>query len=123
VGDRSFSAALSRFTFGRMELLSGIDFVVVAIGVFAASAEVLANMGSGARKPSSCPCPRALRNLLPTLQDLKDCRFAFVNGSVIGLFPRRGAAGAAARPSRPFLSYGLEKAVSPAPRAIRKRAS
>src|SRR5438132_486243 len=33
----------SRFTFGRMELLSGIDFVVVAIGVFAIG-EVLAHL-------------------------------------------------------------------------------
>src|SRR5436190_5478031 len=33
----------SRFTFGSLELLSGIDFVVVAIGIFAIG-EVLANM-------------------------------------------------------------------------------
>jgi len=42
VGTDLFSGT-SRFTFGQMELLSGIDFVVVAIGVFAL-AEVLANM-------------------------------------------------------------------------------
>src|SRR5882724_11905682 len=39
VGTDLFSGT-SRFTFGQMELLSGIDFVVVAIGVFAL-AEVL----------------------------------------------------------------------------------
>src|SRR3954462_11199815 len=42
IGTDPFSTT-SRFTFGRMELLSGIDFVVVAIGVFAL-AEVLACM-------------------------------------------------------------------------------
>src|SRR5205814_8833394 len=40
IGTDLFSTT-SRFTFGRMELLSGVDFVVVAIGVFAI-AEVLA---------------------------------------------------------------------------------
>jgi TctA family transporter len=35
--------ATSRFTFGRVELLGGIDFIIVAIGVFAIG-EVLANM-------------------------------------------------------------------------------
>src|SRR5947208_12462039 len=42
IGTDVFSAT-SRFTFGRMELLGGIDFVVVAIGIFAI-AEVMANM-------------------------------------------------------------------------------
>src|SRR2546425_12513145 len=42
IGTDLFSTT-SRFTFGRMELLSGVDFVVVAIGVFAIG-EVLANM-------------------------------------------------------------------------------
>src|SRR5437667_12312488 len=42
VGTDLFSST-SRFTFGQMELLSGIDFVVVAIGVFALG-EVLVNM-------------------------------------------------------------------------------
>src|SRR5689334_15108107 len=36
-------SAVSRFTFGRMELLSGVDLVVVAIGLFAVG-EVLANL-------------------------------------------------------------------------------
>src|SRR6185295_16192505 len=42
IGTDLFSQT-SRFTFGQMELLSGIDFVVVAIGVFALG-EVFANM-------------------------------------------------------------------------------
>src|SRR5919205_2200508 len=72
----------SRFTFGRMELLSGIDFVVVAIGVFAIG-EVLANM-EAREEPQALPVPKGLRNLLPTMQDMRECRFAFANGSIIG---------------------------------------
>src|SRR5213083_2853237 len=81
IGTDLFSTT-SRFTFGRMELLSGVDFVVVAIGVFAIG-EVLANM-EAREEARLLPVPKGLRNLLPTLQDLKDCRFAFANGSVVG---------------------------------------
>src|SRR5437868_1290992 len=107
IGTDVFSAT-SRFTFGRMELLGGIDFVVVAIGIFAI-AEVMANMEPH-EGGTMLPVPRGLRNLLPTWQDMKDCRFAFFNGSVlgflIGVLPGAGSTIAS------FLSYGLEKAVS-----------
>src|SRR5678815_5350064 len=56
--------ATSRFTFGRMELLGGIDFIIVAIGVFAVG-EVLGNM-EPAKAAEVLPVPRGLRNLLPT---------------------------------------------------------
>ena len=104
IGTDPFSTT-SRFTFGRMELLSGIDFVVVAIGVFALG-EVLANM-EARDEPKALPVPKGLRNLLPTAQDLRDCRFAFVNGSVIGflvgVLPGAGST---------IISYGVEKACS-----------
>src|SRR3989441_344882 len=108
VGTDLFSGT-SRFAFGQMELLSGIDFVVVAIGVFAL-AEVLANM-EAREETQLLPVPKGLKNLLPTMQDLKDCRFAFVNGSVIGFLV--GALPGGGSTIASFLSYGLEKAVSP----------
>jgi putative tricarboxylic transport membrane protein len=115
IGTDLFSQT-SRFTFGQMELLSGIDFVVVAIGVFAIG-EVLANM-EGREAAEALPVPKGLRNLLPTLQDLKDSRFAFVNGSVvgflIGVLPGAGSTIAS------FISYGLEKAVSRRPEEFGK---
>ena len=98
----------SRFTFGRMELLSGIDFVVVAIGVFAIG-EVLANM-EAREEPQALPVPRGLRNLLPTMQDIKDCRFAFANGSIIGFLI--GVLPGAGSTIASFISYGVEKAFS-----------
>jgi putative tricarboxylic transport membrane protein len=101
-------SSVSRFTFGRMELLSGVDFIVVAIGVFALG-EVLGNMEKR-EDAQLLPMPKGLRNLLPTWQDMKDCRFAFVNGSVIGFLVGCLPGGGSTIAS--FLSYGLEKAVS-----------
>jgi putative tricarboxylic transport membrane protein len=103
--------ATSRFTFGRVELLGGIDFVIVAIGVFAVG-EVLGNM-EPAKPAQMLPVPKGLRNLMPTWEDMRRCRFAFVNGSVvgflIGVLPGAGSTIAS------FMSYGLEKAVSKHP--------
>src|SRR5678816_2236289 len=101
IGTDLFSST-SRFTFGRMELLSGIDFIVVAIGVFALG-EVLANL-EAVEEPQALPVPKGLRNLLPTLQDLKDCRFAFANGSIVGFLVGVLPGGGSTIAS--FISYG-----------------
>jgi putative tricarboxylic transport membrane protein len=110
MGTDLFSAT-SRFTFDRAELLGGIDFIIVAIGVFAVG-EVLANM-EPTTPAEMLPVPKGLRNLLPTWEDMRKCRFAFVNGSVvgflIGVLPGAGATIAS------FMSYGIEKAVSKHP--------
>jgi putative tricarboxylic transport membrane protein len=103
--------ATSRFTFGQVELLGGIDFIIVAIGVFAVG-EVLGNM-EPVKAAEVLPVPKGLRNLMPTWDDMKRCRFAFVNGSlvgfIIGILPGAGATIAS------FMSYGIEKAVSKHP--------
>ena len=72
---------------GRATLLGGIDFMVVAIGVFAIA------RGAGQRsRPATrrqmLPVPRGIRNLLPNWEELKACRFAFLNGSVTGFMHR-----------------------------------
>src|SRR3989442_3264268 len=82
IGTDLFSTT-SRFTFGRMELLSGVDFVVVAIGVFAICA-VLANMGAR-EETRLLSVPTGLRKLPPSLSDLQSLRFAFSIGSVLGI--------------------------------------
>jgi putative tricarboxylic transport membrane protein len=110
IGTDLFSQT-SRFTFGQMELLSGIDFVVVAIGVFALG-EVLANMETR-EEAQAIAVPKGLRNLLPTMQDMKDSRFAFLNGSVIGFLI--GVLPGAGSTIASFISYGVEKAVSRRP--------
>jgi putative tricarboxylic transport membrane protein len=98
----------SRFTFGQAKLLGGVDFIAATVGVFAVS-EVLVNLESKGGG-ELFKVAKGLRNLLPTWQDLKDCRFAFINGSVIGFFI--GALPGAGATVASFLSYGLEKAVS-----------
>lgn len=103
--------ATSRFTFGRTELLGGIDFVIVAIGIFAVG-EVMANMEP--EKPSEMlPVPKGLKNLLPTWQDMKDCKYAFLNGSLVGFFI--GILPGAGATISSFLSYGIEKSYSKHP--------
>ena len=88
-----------------------MDFVVVAIGVFAI-AEVLASIDAG-DKARMLPVPKGLRNLLPSWEELKACRFAFLNGSItgfiIGVLPGAGSTISS------FIAYGIEKAVSKHP--------
>ncbi|MFK8250892.1 tripartite tricarboxylate transporter permease [Ancylobacter terrae] len=107
VGIDLFSAQ-SRFTFGRPELLGGLDFVVIAIGVFAI-AEIMTTIQNRA-EGTLIPIPKGFRNLLPSREELKASRFAFLNGSitgfVIGVLPGAGSAIAS------FIAYGIEKAVS-----------
>ena len=110
MGTDLFSAT-SRFTFGRAELLGGIDFIIVAIGVFAIG-EVIGNMQS-AKPMEMLPVPRGLRNLLPTREDMKRSRFAFLNGSLVGFFI--GILPGAGSTIASFMSYGIEKGFSKHP--------
>ena len=103
--------ATSRFTFDTVDLIGGIDFIIVAIGVFAVG-EVIGNMEP--EKPAEMlPVPKGLRNLLPDWEDMKRCRFAFANGSIVGflvgILPGAGSTIAS------FLSYGIEKGFSKTP--------
>jgi putative tricarboxylic transport membrane protein len=107
VGTDLFTAE-SRFTFGRSELLDGIDFIVASIGIFAVG-EVLVNLESRGGT-EFFTVPRRLKNLLPSLKDLKDCRFAFLNGSLVGFFV--GVLPGAGSTISSFISYGVEKAFS-----------
>jgi len=98
----------SRFTFGSSFLLGGIDFMIIAVGVFA----IAGVMESIAAKEENTPLPvpGRFRDLLPSRAELKACRFAFANGSVVGfivgVLPGAGSAIAS------FIAYGIEKAVS-----------
>jgi putative tricarboxylic transport membrane protein len=117
MGTDLFSAT-SRFTFDRVELLGGIDFIIVAIGVFAVG-EVLGSL-EPSTPPDVLPVPKGFRNLLPTWDDMKRCRFAFLNGSIvgflIGVLPGAGSTIAS------FMSYGIEKAASRHPEEFGKGA-
>lgn len=98
-----------RLTFGSIHLLDGINFVIVAVGLFAMS-EVLSNIRSNQVAPL-IDAPKRFRELLPTKQDLKDSRFAMgqssVLGFLIGVLPGAGATIAS------FVSYGVQKKFTP----------
>jgi putative tricarboxylic transport membrane protein len=100
-----------RFTFGIMKLADGIDFIVVAIAVFAV-VEVLINLEKGigpVREIRRIP----LRQMLPTREDWRRAIGPILRATGIGFFvgvlPGAGATIAS------FLSYGAEKALSKHP--------
>jgi len=96
---------LPRFTFGRMELMDGIGFVPVIMGLFGL-AEVLVN----AEKQFAQVFVARMSSLIPTRKDLRDSFGPILRGSVIGtllgLVP--GMTGSASS----FLSYIAERKVS-----------
>lgn len=99
---------MPRFTFGRLELMDGIGFIPIIMGIFGL-AEVLSNAedGFGTMKLAK------MSSLFPTRQDLKDSVGPIARGSLIGtglgLIP--GMTGSAAS----FLSYIAERKASKTP--------
>jgi putative tricarboxylic transport membrane protein len=92
-----------RFTFGMDQLADGIDFVSVAVGLFAIS-EIAWRLGAGEVRSLGRP---ALRNLLPTAADLRASWKPILRGtgigSVLGLLPGTGPLISS------FASYSVEK--------------
>ena len=92
-----------RYVFGIDELMDGIDFVALSMGVYG-FAEIIRNIEvSGMREPM----PAAIGQILPTKADLKEAAPAIgrgtVIGSLLGILPGGGALLSA------FASYTLEK--------------
>ena len=81
--------AESRFTFGQTKLLGGVDFIAATVGIFAV-AEVLINLESRGGG-EIFKLPKGIKNLLPTLQDLKGLPFRFRERFGDRLFRRRAA--------------------------------
>lgn len=98
-----------RFTFGSVHLLDGLDFLPVAVGLFAIG-ELLYNIYRPVR---SEPIKARLSGLLPTAQDWRDARGGVARGTVIGfvvgMLPGAGATISS------FLAYAAEKRVSRRP--------
>lgn len=105
-----------RFVFGIPELMDGIDFIVVVMGIFGLG-EVLVS-AEEYMKMDSIKVPYA--KLWPTFKDLTDSKWAMVRGTaigfVIGALPGAGATIAS------FLSYGVEKSASKQPERFGKGA-
>ena len=98
-----------RLTFGLNDLADGIDFAVLAMGVFGI-AEILRNL----ENPEARDVVRGqIGRLLPSLADLRTAALPIVRatglGAVLGILPGNGAVLA------PFASYTLEKKLAKDP--------
>ncbi|MDV3129980.1 tripartite tricarboxylate transporter permease [Mycobacterium sp. 21AC1] len=81
VGRDNFSGA-SRFTFDSLQLADGIDFVVVAMGLFGVG-EILYNLEQRHGKPH---VPAEVGNVWPSRKDLRQSSGAIGRGSLVGFF-------------------------------------
>jgi putative tricarboxylic transport membrane protein len=107
-----------RFAFGVPELMDGIDFLPVAIGLFGIG-EVLA----GAETAGGAAMVQArygLRDLIPTAIERMRCRWAIVRGTVLGFLV--GMLPGAGPTVSTFLAYAVEKKVSKHPEEFGKGA-
>jgi putative tricarboxylic transport membrane protein len=98
----------ARYAFGIPEMMDGIDFLPVAIGLFGLG-EVLA--GAEATKAASiAPGRYGLRDVLPSAADWLRSRWAIARGTVLGFLV--GILPGAGPTIATFLAYTLEKKVS-----------
>ena len=101
-------AGVPRFTFGQAELLEGVNFVPVVMGLFGIS-EILINVESRHREVFDTRMAR----LVPTARDFRQSAWPIVRGTGIGAFfgfiPGVGAVVPA------FMSYVAEKKISRTP--------
>ncbi|HSH91353.1 MAG TPA: tripartite tricarboxylate transporter permease, partial [Ramlibacter sp.] len=98
-----------RLTLGIAEISDGIDFAVLAMGVFGI-AEILRNLENPESRKVAVT---QVGKLLPSLDDIKRCIAPVLRatgiGSVLGILPGNGAVLA------PFASYTLEKKLAKDP--------
>jgi putative tricarboxylic transport membrane protein len=105
-----------RFTFGLARLMEGVDFVVVAMGVFGIS-EVLINLKQTEVRDVF---QTSLKGLLPSLDDWKRSWGPILRGSILGFFIGVIPGGGATISS--FASYAVEKRISKHPELLGKGA-
>jgi putative tricarboxylic transport membrane protein len=102
----------SRFTFKLPVLLSGLEIVYIAMGLFGLS-EVLINLGQSLKKVTVASADTRVKNLLPNRRDWKDSAKPIARGTLLGFFlgtlPGFGPAISS------FISYAIEKKFSKHP--------
>jgi len=98
-------SGVARYTFGNVNLFSGIPFVEVMIGLFAVG-EVLYQIRGGA----AAPIRASFRDLMITREDLRRSRGSILRGSGIGFL--LGCLPGAGSTLASFMAYGVERRVS-----------
>ena len=100
-----------RFTFGTLELLDGIDFLLLAMAIFALS-EALLGVLRPELGPRDALAPPRLASLRLTRRETRDILPVMgrssVLGFLVGVLPGAGATLAS------FLAYAMERALAPA---------
>lgn len=111
------NTGVMRYTFDFPELMEGINFVVVAMGVFGIG-EILSNLGANETERSIMN--GKVTGLMPTADDLKQMAKPVLRGtalgSILGILPGGGAMLAS------FASYAMEKKLSKNPGSFGKGA-
>ncbi|MGD0784126.1 MAG: tripartite tricarboxylate transporter permease, partial [Candidatus Aminicenantales bacterium] len=105
-----------RFTFGVSRLTDGFDFVVMVMGLFGI-AEILSNLEAPEVRDVF---KTALKGLLPTREDWRQCWAAVLRGSLFGFFIGVLPGGGAIISS--FAAYAVEKRLSKHPERFGKGA-
>lgn len=110
-----------RFTFGSSELINGIDFIPVAIGLFGVG-EILHTLWRGGHLESIKFKSVSIRDraFWPTRSDFKESRGSMGRGSLLGFFV--GTAPGAGATVASLMSYNLEKSISKTPEKFGKGA-
>ena len=98
-----------RFTFGVSRLTDGVDFVVMVMGLFGL-AEILCNLEAPENREIF---KTALKGLLPTREDWRQCWASVLRGSFFGFFIGVLPGGGAIISS--FAAYAVEKRLSKHP--------
>jgi putative tricarboxylic transport membrane protein len=96
---------IPRFTFDNLQLMRGIDFIAILIGLFGVS-EILIN----AENPTSGVLKAKMSSLVLTRQDLKDSAGPILRGTGLGFFMGLVPGLGAAIPT--IISYVTEKRIS-----------
>ncbi len=106
-----------RLTFGEIELMDGIDFIPVAVGIFGIG-EVLSSLEVS--QADAVPIKTKLKDLWLTARDWADCRMAILRGGIVGflvgLMPGVGPVVAS------MLAYVIERRASKHPERFGKGA-
>ncbi|HEY7742472.1 MAG TPA: tripartite tricarboxylate transporter permease [Burkholderiales bacterium] len=100
------NSGMARYSFGIPELVDGIGFTVVAVGLFAV-AEIVSNLES--REPRDVYTGK-VTGLMPSARDIKDAAWPTVRGTAVGacfgVLPGSGPAISS------FATYMLEKKIA-----------
>ncbi len=108
----------ARYAFGIPEMMDGIDFLPVAIGLFGLG-EVLAGAES-AKRAAMVHARYGLRDILPSAADWARSRWAIARGTLLGFLV--GILPGAGPTISTFLSYAVEKKISKHPEQFGKGA-